>query len=186
MDTSINTAAMSEMDAYALSCIQYRVRTLIGNYGFTASDSEDLIQQLFLEYLERAGQFNASRSGFKTFVSCLVRNQAISAVRAKRRALIAGENGPSVDDPAAADVDPGVRPAVERREFWLDVERALAPLPAHLLDTARALSQYTPTELSQAQGKSRPAIYRQLRFLRTALLAAGIGPQYFVSPGGLQ
>jgi RNA polymerase sigma-70 factor (ECF subfamily) len=172
-------AALSEMDAYALACIEYRVRRLIGNYGFTASDRDDLVQQLFLEYLERAGQYNACRSGFKTFVSCLVRNQATSAVRARKRALGVAMDGLPGDDPIATNVDSTVPPAIERRHFWLDLERALAPFPQNLLDTARALCLHTPTELSRVPGHSRTLVYRRLRRLRVALLAAGIGPGYF-------
>lgn len=179
MDAMAVPAALSEMDAYALACIEYRVRKLIGNYGFTASDREDLVQQLFLEYLERAGQYDDCRSGFKTFVSCLVRNQATSAVRARKRALGVAMDGLLGDDHIATNVDSAVPPAVERRHFWLDLERALAPFPRNLLDTARALCLHTPTELSRAPGHSRTLVYRRLRRLRLALLAAGIGPGYF-------
>jgi RNA polymerase sigma-70 factor (ECF subfamily) len=182
MDAMTGPAALSEMDAYALTCIEYRVRRLIGNYGFTASDREDLVQQLFLEYLERASQYNDCRSGFKTFVSCLVRNQTTSVVRARKRALSVDMNGLSGNDDIAI-MDSTVPPAAERRHFWLDLESALAPFPRNLLDTARALCLHTPTELSRAPGHSRTLVYRRLRRLRTALLTAGIGPAYF-APGG--
>lgn len=178
MDAMTGPAALSEMDAYALACIEYRVRRLIGNYGFTASDREDLVQQLFLEYLERAGQYNDCRSGFKTFVSCLVRNQTTSVVRARKRAICVAmeELG---GDHIASNADSAGPSAIERRHFWLDLERALAPFPQNLLNTAHALCLHTPTELSRAPGHSRTLVYRRLRRLRVALLAAGIGPGYF-------
>jgi hypothetical protein len=72
----------------------------------------------------------------------------------------------------------------ERQQFWLDVERALAPFPRVLLDMARALCWYTPSEMSRVPGQSRTVIYRRMRRLRSALLAAGIDPTYFSPPGG--
>ena len=66
--------------------------------------------------------------------------------------------------------------SIERQQFWLDVERALAPFPSVLLDMARALCWHTPSEMSRVPGQSRTVIYRRMRRLRSALLAAGIGP----------
>lgn len=171
---------LSEMDAYALACIEHRVRRLIGNYGFTADDGEDLTQQLFLEYLERAGHYRACRSGFKTFISCLVRNQATSAIRARKRA--AGRSREFIVDEPLVAADHVDSPTVI--QFWLDVERALAPFPRLLLDTARALCCHTPTQLGRTPGQSRTSVYRRMRRLRTALSAADIGPTYFAAGGG--
>ena len=177
----MHQTGLSEMDAYALACIEHRVRRLIGNYGFTTSDRDDLVQQLFLEYLKRARQYDTCRSGFKTFVSCLVRNQATSAVRARKRAL---NRSP---DPIAgdSDIDRGEDSDAPAQciQFWLDVEGALAPFPRILLDTARALCRHTPTQLSRTPGQSRTLVYRRMRRLRAALLAAGIGPTYFAAGG---
>jgi transcriptional regulator of acetoin/glycerol metabolism len=74
--------------------------------------------------------------------------------------------------------------SIERQQFWLDVERALAPFPSALLDMARALCWNTPSEMSRVPGQSRTVIYRRMRRLRSALLAAGIGPSYFSPPDG--
>jgi DNA-directed RNA polymerase specialized sigma24 family protein len=52
---------LSEIDRYAIRCIECRVRGLIGRYGITPDDREDLIQQLFLAYLERIGGFDPAR-----------------------------------------------------------------------------------------------------------------------------
>jgi hypothetical protein len=91
-------------------------------------------------------------------------------------------DGP-IDDSSATNAGSAAPSAIERRHFWLDLESVLAPFPQNLLDTARALCLHTPTELSRAPGHSRTLVYRRLRRLRTALLAAGIGPAYF-APGG--
>lgn len=169
---------LSEMDAYALACVEHRVRRLIGNYGFTTNDRDDLVQQLFLEYLERANQYESCRSGFKTFVSCLVRNQATSAVRARKRALCRSEEAIAGDSDINLSEDP-----TAPKHFWLDVERALAPFQRVLLDTAHALCRRTPAPLSRAPGQSRTSVYRRMRWLRAALLAADIGPAYFAGGG---
>jgi len=171
------------MDAYALACIDYRVRRLVGNYGFTTSDRDDLVQQLFLAYLERASQYNTYRSSYKTFVSCLIRNQATSVVRTRKRALDCGANANGGDSDIDVHVDSATPAALDRTQFWLDVEQALAPFPRILLDTARSLCRHTPTQLSRLPGQSRTLVYRRMRRLRAALLAAGIGPAYFMAGG---
>jgi RNA polymerase sigma-70 factor, ECF subfamily len=71
---------LSEMDRYAVDCIESRVRYLIGKYGLTTDDRADLVQQLFLEYLERIGDYDPARSTYKTFVACLIRNRVTSLI----------------------------------------------------------------------------------------------------------
>lgn len=168
---------LSEMDAYALACIDHNVRRLIRNYGFTTDERDDLVQQLFLEYMERASQYDSLRSGVKTFVSCLVRNQAMSAARARKRALRRRQD--VITDTSSITASETLDSSAEHLQFWLDVERALAPFPRILLNTARALCQHTPGQLGRTPGQSRNSVYRRMRRVRTAFLAAGIGPTYF-------
>jgi len=182
---------LSEVDQYAVTNIECRVRGLIGHYGFTEDDREDLVQQLFLEYLDRIGDFRPCRARKKTFVSCLIRNQVISMVRARRRALAAaatvplwavdgidageGERGTDGDDgPSSAD-----RATFRSRELIdlkIDVERVLASLPPHLRDVGMRVVAEGPQELSLSLGRSRARVHQWLRQIREAFRETGLTP----------
>src|SRR5689334_8993009 len=113
---------LSEMDRYAVDCIESRVRYLIGKYGLTTDDRADLVQQLFLEYLERIGDDDPARSTYKTFVACLIRNRVTSLIRGRRRSLgrdlyaamsmerciLDADRITNDDAPASEEQDPGL------------------------------------------------------------------------------
>lgn len=62
------------------------------------------------------------------------------------------------------------------------MERALAPLPVAVQETALALFWYSTVEAAEELGCSRQIIHLRKRRIREAFNAAGIGPHYFV-PG---
>lgn len=182
---------LSEVDQYAVTNIECRVRGLIGHYGFTEDDREDLVQQLFLEYLERIGDFCPSRARQETFVSCLIRNQVISMIRARRRELAAaatlplgavdgvdageGEREADGDDhPSTAD-----RATFRSRELIdlkIDVDRVLASLPPHLREVGVRVVAEGPQDLGHSLGRSRARVHQWLRQIREAFQEAGLAP----------
>ncbi|MDQ2949043.1 MAG: hypothetical protein M3Y27_24405 [Acidobacteriota bacterium] len=151
-------------------------------------EGEDVKSQLVLTFIVRWPQFNSKMAGVRTFASRVMDHELVSILRyrlaGRRRHL-----GALLNDNADADLGEGcaagpsvpLRTLAERQHFWLDIERALLPLPNVLLETAYALGRYTPSELSIIHGRSRTIVYARIRRLREALLAAGIGPDYFTS-----
>jgi DNA-directed RNA polymerase specialized sigma24 family protein len=148
-------------------------------------------RQLLVTFYIRFDHFDGDRASVRTFASRVMDKELTSILRyrlaGRRRHL--GEQVPS-SDLAEADVaslnSGSAPPLADRQHFWLDLDRALAPLPEVLRETARALCWHTPSELSRVPGQTRTVIYRRIRRLREALLAAGIGPDYFASAGGAQ
>ena len=181
---------LSEVDQYAVTNIECRVRGLIGHYGSTEDDREDLVQQLFLEYLERIGDFCPSRARQETFVSCLIRNQVISVIRARRRALAAAAPLPlwavdGADDEGEWEADGDDHPSAADRatfrsreliDLRIDVERVLASLPPHLREVGMRVVAEGPQDLGLSLGRSPARVYQWLRQIREAFQEAGLAP----------
>ena len=163
-----------------------KARTVIGRCGLTTADREDIEAHLLSTLYIRFPKFNSKRASVLTFASRIMDKELISIMRYR----LASRRRPSFlpallqefdNDDASISISKRPSP-VERCEFWVDVNRALAPLPDVLRETALALCWDSPSELSRTCGPSRTAIYHRIHRLREAFAAAGIGPGYF-SPG---
>ncbi len=160
---------------------------IIGHCGLTPDDREDIASQLVATFYARFERFDDRRASVRTFASRLMDKELASILRYRlagcRRHAEEEEWSPESCDVADAGAA-GTPTTADRQHFWLDLERALAPLPRVLRETALALCSYTPSELSRLPGQTRTVVYRRIRRLRTALRAAGIGPEYFAPTGG--
>jgi DNA-directed RNA polymerase specialized sigma24 family protein len=165
-----------------------KARTVIGRCGLTTADREDIEAHLLSTLYIRFPKFNSKRASVLTFASRIMDKELISIMRYR----LASRRRPSFlpallqefdNDDAGISINKRPSP-VERCEFWVDVNRALAPLPDVLRETALALCWSSPTELSRTLGQSRTSIYARIRRLRNTFNSAGIGPAYFASFGG--
>ena len=166
---------------------QRKAGRVIGRCGFTRDDREDVASQLVATFYARFERFDGNRASVQTFASRLMDKELNSMLRYRlascRRRTEQEEALPDSVEVMAAD-SAGPLNTTDRFHFWIDVERALEPLPVVLRETALALCSYTPSELSRLPGQTHTVIYRRIRRLRQALLAAGIGPEYFAPTGG--
>ena len=166
---------------------QRKAARVIGRGGLTRDDREDVASHLVATFYARFERFDVNRASVQTFASRLMDKELSSILRhrlasCRRRSE---EEESLAESSEVPDADsPGTPDAADRRHFWIDVERALAPLPMVLRQTALALCSYTPSELSRLPGQSHTVIYRRIRRLRGALRAAGIGPEYFAPTRG--
>jgi hypothetical protein len=178
---------LSEIDRYALDCIESRVRYLIGKYGLIADDRSDLIQQLFLEYLERVGDYDPARSTHKTFIACLVRNRVSSLIRARRTALARDFSTAMsmercvIDSDRVTNDDAIATRRSSRSEanllaLRLDVYRAVEALPPHLQIVTDQIVAFGPTDTARNVGRSRIRVYQWLAEIRVAFEHAGLAP----------
>ena len=174
---------------------QNKANAFVRRFGFTIDEGEDVQSQLLLSFLSGWPKFDSEIACVSTFASRVMDHELASILRyrlaGRRRHIVCGEflrdngDGEFGDGRLAAlFITPGR--LAEHQHFWLDIERALVPLPEVLLETARALCSYNPSELGRKLGRSRTIVYQRMRRLREALLAAGIGPDYFTTPGRVQ
>ena len=192
----IRQDGLSQIDQYAIRNIECRVRALVGCYGITPDDRDDLIQQLFLEYLERIAGFDPERGRYKTFVNCLTRNQVITLIRARKRqlqeAILCALPSVPAEDPddetpsaGAADLSEdnfrmatgrATRPAAELLDVRIDVDRVVKSLPPHLCEIANRVVAEGVADLSKAMGRSQTRIYQLVWKMRAAFKESGVLP----------
>jgi RNA polymerase sigma factor (sigma-70 family) len=163
----------------------------VGRCGLTHHDCDDVAGQLLVTFYVRFDRFDGDRASVRTFASRVMDRELTSILRyrlaGRRRHLAEQISATELSETDVASLNPGSAPSfAERQHFWLDLDRALAPLPEVLRETARTLCWHTPSELSRVPGQTRTVVYRRIRRLRQALLAAGIGPDYFATAGGAQ
>jgi hypothetical protein len=183
----VSSAAFEDVFPVARALARQKASTAIGRCGLTADDRDDVASQLVTRFYLRFRKYDGRRASVRTFASRVMDKELASILRYRMAVCRRqhAESGLLSDSGEAADATSRVllKPA-ERQEFWIDVERALTPFSHVLLDTARALASHTPSELSRMPGQSRTLVYRRMHRLRSALLAAGIGPDYFSPAGG--
>ena len=187
---------LTEIDQYALRAIQCRVRSLIGRYGIVPADREDLIQQLFLEYLERAGGFDPGRGRFKTFVNCVVRNQVVSLIRTRKRQFrdatlcALPQSAAEQTDEETSSIQSGElsedtyriaaglasRPAADLLNLRIDVDRAVGTLPADLRDVGFRVVEEGVRNASESLGRSPARVYQLLWKMRPVFIEFGFAP----------
>lgn len=138
-------------------------------------ECEDVQSQLVLIFISRWPRFDGERASVQTFASRLMDKELTSMLRYRlARGRQPREQQVLRIGPTAASI----------QQFRIDLERALAPLPEVVRETASALAAYSAVDAALVLGCSRQMIGRRKHQIREALLAAGIGPNYFA--GGLQ
>jgi DNA-directed RNA polymerase specialized sigma24 family protein len=140
-------------------------------------EREDVESQLVLTFITRWPKFDGERASVQTFASRLMDKELTSILRYR---LAEGRQPRQLPIPDAG-------PTWELiRQFRIDLERALAPLPQSVRETAVALSWFSAVDTARVVGCSRQMIGRRKHQIREALLAAGIGANYFVGRGARQ
>ena len=90
----------SQLNEYARSVIRKKARQLIGKYGFTHDDREDLEQEMILDLLVRLPKFDPEKACLNTFVARIVDRKVSTMIRRQQAgsATTAGKPGP-LDEP---------------------------------------------------------------------------------------
>ena len=184
----MNSPVFAEVFPMARDLARQKARCAVGRCGLTSDDHEDVASQLVVNFYLRFGKFDGNRASVRTFASRVMDKELGSILRYRMagRRRHWEERHQDVPAEVVERVCDHLPATIERRQFWLDVERALAHSSPVLLDTAWALCSDTPSELSRVPGQSRTVVYRRMRRLRAAFVAAGIGPGYFVPLGGVR
>ncbi len=183
----MHSLSFEDVFPIAREVARQKALSIVGRCGLTPADREDIEGQLLFTFYLRFPKFDARRASVRTFASRVMDKELVSILRYRqafrRRCSLAPASLEELNetDHGTAMVD-GPSPA-QRRQFWLDVDRALASRSELLHETALVLCWDSPSEMSRTLGRSRTAIYGRIRRLREAFMAAGIGPTYFTSFG---
>jgi len=167
------------LDEYAMTHIRLKARQLIGRYGFTRSDREDIEQELTLDLLTRLSRFDPDKARSATFVRLVVDRCAASLVR-KRKALVRDyRRASSLDELIDEDDNENVAELSyddqEQRELAIDLCEALNQLPDDLRAIAEALRDGGKiAELAREHGLTREAMRWRVKKIRRHFAQRGL------------
>jgi DNA-directed RNA polymerase specialized sigma24 family protein len=172
--------------------IRSKARGLVGSYGFTSADCDDLQQEAALDLHLRRRFYDPARSSRHTFAQRVVSNRFANVI-AERMAGCRDYRAclRSLDEPDGQD---GLRrfgetlsadeyesrmgrrsmPWVQHAELRADVARVIALLPPDLAAVASLLMSVGVVEVSRRLNLPRVTVYRRIVRIREVFLAAGL------------
>ncbi len=177
----MENAKQRVLEGYARDVIRHKAWQLIGKYGFTRDDYDDLQQDMMLDLLRRLGKYDPDRAALSTFVSRIVDRKISNLIRHRRQekrdyrrqvcpldAQVEDQDGQprGLDEILSQDtydqeVERHDRPETERGDLKLDMSLALDDLPAELRDLARRLQTRTVAEIARDLGVPRSSLYEK-------------------------
>jgi len=182
------------IDEYAVRIIKHKARQLVGRAGFTASDRQDLEQEMMLDLLRRLPRFDPKRGSRKTFIARVVKHKVATIIEARKagkrdyrlRACslndrLENDDGGSIERQETIDQDEYLRrtgrlsrPAAELRDLCIDLGRVMASLSPELRTLCQRLQTESVTEISRDTGIPRGTIYEAIKKLRAVFEDAGL------------
>lgn len=169
------------LNGYARDVIRHKARQLIGKYGFTRDDYDDLQQEMMLDLLRRLGKYDPSKAALSTFVARIVDRKISTLIRHQRQEKrdyrrqvcpldtpVDTQDGQTLgldeilsQDAFDEDIARHDRPEVERFDLKLDLSIVLDELPADLRHLAQRLQTRTVAEIARELGVPRSSLYEK-------------------------
>ncbi|MHB0911813.1 MAG: sigma factor [Armatimonadota bacterium] len=191
-----HTERFPGLDERSCKQLAYRSRSLIGHYGFTKSDLEDIEQELYLRLYRLLPKYDPARSSKATFVDRvltsgtrdLIRRQTAAKRDYRMYQISLDQPIPSADegDTSLGDsiwdtehafyLGHSLRNYTDKVDLRIDVQRVLSKLDKSLQPICLGLAaRKTPTEISRELGICRQTFYDRKLKIRKAFEAAGMG-----------
>lgn len=162
-------SATTAIDPFVIQQAEIRASRMVGNYGFTRDDWEDLRQELLLDYVKRLPRFSPDRGDHRGFVLGVLQNRAAKLAARQCRTRSSLQPGPDADWTSLPFSDGGL-------DLRLDIQAVISGLPVHLRILARQLTEMDPADVRRQAGKSRSRLYQWIREIRAAFVEAGLVP----------
>jgi RNA polymerase sigma-70 factor, ECF subfamily len=182
------------IDDDARYLIEVMTSRLVGQYGFTYDDVEDIRQDLLLDLLKRLPRYNPQRSQRKTFIRRLIEHELAHILEARHAPCrdhrlmtdsledpVCEEDGivlillDTLDETEVLRLQGRTRrPPEEVIELRVDLERLLATLTPEQREICAHLIDRTVTEVARLLGIPRTSIQDIMQKLRVLFEEAGL------------
>jgi len=169
------------LEGYARDVIRHKAWQLIGKYGFTLDDYDDLQQDMMLDLVRRLGKYDPGKAALSTFVARIVDRKLSNLIRHQRQkkrdyrqqvcsldAQVEDRDGQprGLDEILSQDTyDDEVarhdQPATARQDLKLDLALVLDELPEDLRQLAGHLQTRTVAEIARELGVPRSTLYEK-------------------------
>jgi len=183
------------INEYAIQLIKYKVKMLIGRFGFTEWDREDLEQELILDLLRRLPKYNPARAQRSTFIARVVDHRIATIIESRKvgmrdyrhcrcslNDLEEDDEGGSVErveifnwEDCQLRTGKLSRSAAELLGLSISVHKAMEQLPPCLRELCQRLMTCTVTRISCETGIPRGTIYDMIKKIRAVFKEAGLG-----------
>jgi len=188
----VNTHVRTTISEYARTLISVKANQLVGKYGFTPADREDIEQDLVVAILEAAASWDAGRGSRNTYDNRIVQRKIATIIRHRKRQrrdyrrdgvslneIATDEDGASVTvgDTLTEDADrrrPTSSPKPERIDLAADLREALGRLEPELRRLCALLATGTKAAAAEAIGVSKPTVFKRRDAIRERFSELGL------------
>lgn len=189
---------MQQIESFATKIIRQKARQLIGKYGFSRSDREDLEQDLWLDLIRRWEKHGENVKDPKAFVVTIVDRQIATLIEQRQskkhsdedlrslHTLVPDEDGrlvpfsevlPSAQAQARNQTD--TLSDLASCDLRLDVAEVVRHLPSDLRKVCRLLQGQSQASAARTLKITRGAMRKAVRSIQGRFLSAGLD----ASPG---
>lgn len=182
--TAIIPSSPTHLGFFALSRIHQEAHCLIGRFGLTAQDLDDIKQEITLRVLKELRRHDPSRASCDTFIDRVVRHCATDLVRyygahqrnsqGRLRSIDAGSS--SEEAGATRFADPTSGEAIRQSDMRDDIATLLEGLSADDRLIAEALRHDSISTVAKALGVHRDHVYASMQRIRERAIAIGLQP----------
>ncbi len=181
--TTPSLTTPSPLDAYVETTIRHKVDSLIGRYGFTEDDRDDLEQDLALHLLQHLDEFDPGRAQRTTFVSRCIEHRLTDLIRHRHRARRDSSKACRFGATSAGDADVIDANSIDdttadrerqRTDLRLDLSAVIASLSPMQTRICALLPTHAPFAIARELGLSKRAVYSAVAALRETFIAAGL------------
>jgi RNA polymerase sigma-70 factor, ECF subfamily len=176
------------LDRFETWLVHHKAWQLVRTCGFTASDVQDIAQDLALDLLERLKTFDPGRANRHTFAAMVVKHR-IAAIIERRSAAkrdrrreacslndsVSDYNGKTVQRHETLNCDLSGRGSGKPSDLTVDIHAAIAGLPLQLQALCVHLQTKTIAQVARELGIPRMTLYGDIKRLKAAFEQAGLG-----------
>ena len=181
-------ATLTPEDLTTISCAANR---LVGHFGYTEQDREDVEHDLIVDLLERLQDYNPAKAKRSTFAKDCVEHQISKMIRARgrqcrdpRRVQRIGESQDVGPRSVSADrlTDPRSQDEQRHADLRMDVAAVVARLTPQQQEICALLGEHSPYAISKKLQVTKQEVYLAVEVIREALAKAGLNQGF--SPVG--
>jgi len=187
-------SGFQELDEQTVETIRIKAKTLIGNYGFTHDDFDDIRQDITLDLLIRLSEYDPERASLRTFISRIIdyKIEQIAEERStiKERVWQTSVSLYDVLPDSESELTERIQSVTERNLPWNeaesgfsafelndlreDVKQVLFALPPEQLDICLRLARDSVAEVSRQTGIPRMTLYYHIKKISEHFEEAGL------------
>jgi RNA polymerase sigma-70 factor, ECF subfamily len=184
-------SSLDPTDPYLQQLVRYKARKFVGKTGLNELDIDDVVQEVWLDLIQRLPGFDPRRSQQRTFISRLVDHELSDILRNRRAKRRDSRHCQSLDVPVgdgqdndrtdllATDVHGGRTGCVRRSDehqadLAADIADIMAKMPAELRDLCQRLQRQPLTAIAREVGVPRTTLQKSVRKILGRFENAGL------------